>query len=269
LKQDSHIHSPYCPHGSSDSFEQYIEKAIQNQFTHLTFTEHAPAPNGFIDTVPEQDSFMKYEDLESYIIDLQKLKVKYAKFITIRIGLEVDYIEDFENETQILLDEIGSHLDDSILSVHFLLFNQKYECIDYSPETFTDFTKEVGSVTKVYQSYYDTVRKSIFSDLGAFKPIRIGHPTLIHKFQLTLQEKVDDHDLIIRTLNDIHTQGYQIDFNSAGLAKKYCLETYPPFSYANYAEKVGIPLIFGSDAHRSHDLHQYYEDIYTHKKLNP
>ncbi|MFX3673245.1 MAG: histidinol-phosphatase HisJ [Paenisporosarcina sp.] len=263
MKQDGHIHSPYCPHGSSDSFEQYIEKAILNQFTHITFTEHAPAPSGFKDPVPEQDSFMKEEHLESYIIDLQKIKAKYAKFINVRIGLEVDYIEGFEKQTQRLLNEIGPHLDDSILSVHFLLFNQIYECIDYSPDTFTVFAKNVGSLETVYQFYYDTVRKSIFADLGIFKPIRIGHPTLIHKFQLISEEKIDDHDLIIRTLNDINTQKYQIDFNSAGLAKKYCLEPYPPLPYASYAKETGIPLIFGSDAHRSHDLHQYYEDIYT------
>ena len=26
MKCDGHIHSPYCPHGTSDSFKQYIEK---------------------------------------------------------------------------------------------------------------------------------------------------------------------------------------------------------------------------------------------------
>ena len=28
--RDGHIHSPYCPHGSSDRFEQYIKKAINH-----------------------------------------------------------------------------------------------------------------------------------------------------------------------------------------------------------------------------------------------
>lgn len=266
MKQDSHIHSPYCPHGTTDSFDQYIEKAIQHQFTHLTFTEHAPAPKGFLDTVPEQNSFMSREQLDSYIIELQKTKKKYEKFINIRVGLEVDYIEGYENETRHFLNEIGPHLDDSILSVHFLLFDTNYMCIDYSPETFITFAKKVGSLSKVYQSYYDTVRKSIFSDLGPFKPTRIGHPTLIHKFQLAFTEKVNDHDLIIRMLNDIQKQQYQIDLNSAGLAKKYCQETYPPLPYVSYAKKNGIPLIFGSDAHCAHDLHQYYEDLYTHEK---
>ena len=29
MKKDGHIHTPFCPHGSTDSFEQYIEKAIE------------------------------------------------------------------------------------------------------------------------------------------------------------------------------------------------------------------------------------------------
>jgi len=266
LKQDGHIHSPYCPHGTSDSFEQYIEKAIINGFTDISFTEHAPAPTGFVDTVPDQDSFMKIEHLEPYIIELQKLKNKYARLITIRIGLEVDYIEGYEKETKHFLDKIGPQLDDSILSVHFLLFDKKFECMDFSPDTFSTFVERVGSLNAVYKLYYETVRKSIFADLGEFKPKRIGHPTLVHKFQHMFDRKVDDHNFIIQTLDDIQKQQYQLDFNSAGLAKKHCKETYPPNFYVSYAEEIGIPIIFGSDAHRANDLHQYYEDIYTHKK---
>ena len=29
VKRDGHIHSHYCPHGSNDSFESYIKKAIE------------------------------------------------------------------------------------------------------------------------------------------------------------------------------------------------------------------------------------------------
>ena len=29
VKRDGHIHSPYCPHGTKDSFEMYVEKALE------------------------------------------------------------------------------------------------------------------------------------------------------------------------------------------------------------------------------------------------
>ena len=61
--RDGHIHSPYCPHGSSDSFEQYIKKAIEVGVKVMTFTEHLPLPKNFNDPSPENDSAMSEEHL--------------------------------------------------------------------------------------------------------------------------------------------------------------------------------------------------------------
>jgi len=263
MKRDAHIHSPYCPHGTKDSFELYIEKAIKNGFTDISFTEHAPAPQGFIDTVPDRDSFLQPGMLEPYILELQRLKKQYAADISIKIGLEVDFIEGYEKETTQLLNEIGPTLDDSILSVHFLLNEKKYSCIDFSPQAFKDFAQQFDSIEEVYSLYYKTVQNSICSDLGQYKPKRIGHPTLIHKFQLDHNVIVDDHEMILKTLELIKENQYELDVNSAGLAKPFCLEPYPPHRYILLAKDLGISLVFGSDAHRAEDLHQYYKDVYT------
>lgn len=263
MKRDAHIHSPYCPHGTQDSFELYIEKAIKNGFTDISFTEHAPAPQGFIDTVPDRDSFLQPNMLEPYIFELQQLKKQYANDIFIKIGFEFDFIEGYEKATTQLLDEIGPTLDDSILSVHFLLKEKKYSCIDFSPQAFNDFAKQFNSIEDVYSLYYKTVQNSIFADLGRYKPKRIGHPTLIHKFQHDHKAIVNDHEMIMKTLELIKDNQYELDVNSAGLAKQFCLEPYPPTRYIMVAKDLGIPLVFGSDAHRAEDLHQFYKDVYT------
>ena len=44
MKRDGHIHTPFCPHGTKDSFEEYIEKALSLGFKEISFTEHAPLP---------------------------------------------------------------------------------------------------------------------------------------------------------------------------------------------------------------------------------
>lgn len=41
LKQDAHLHTPFCPHGTLDPFHSYIEKAMKKGFDSITFTEHA------------------------------------------------------------------------------------------------------------------------------------------------------------------------------------------------------------------------------------
>ena len=48
VKRDGHIHSHYCPHGSNDSFESYIKKAIEEGIEEITFTEHMPMPKGIV-----------------------------------------------------------------------------------------------------------------------------------------------------------------------------------------------------------------------------
>lgn len=262
MKRDGHIHTPYCPHGTSDSFKEYIEKAIAHNFTHITFTEHAPLPSNFVDTTPEQDSGMNPEFLMSYFEDLQSLQKEYTKDIRIGIGLEIDYIQGFEQETRQFLDIFGHFLDDSILSVHFLQWQNTFECIDFSPENFITFSKKVGSIKQVYDLYYDTVLQSIKADLGQYKPKRIGHPSLIHKFQLAHMEKIDDSTRIREVLDLMKEEGYELDLNSAGLSKTYCQEPYPPFSFIDYSKSIGLPIVFGSDAHSVADLHQHYHVIY-------
>ena len=96
--RDGHIHSPYCPHGSSDRFEQYIKKAIEVGVMVMTFTEHFPLPKNFKDPSPENDSAMSEDHLLAYFNELKELKEKYKHSIKINIGVEVDYIEGYEKE---------------------------------------------------------------------------------------------------------------------------------------------------------------------------
>lgn len=261
LRKDGHIHTPYCPHGTLDSFELYIEKAIQNGFHEITFTEHAPLPRSFIDPTPQQDSGMDTKKLESYLSNLDSLKKQYRKDIIISTGLEIDFISGFEQETMSFLNTYGKYLDDSILSVHFLQFQNAYTCIDYSKDTYLDFIKKVGSPISVYKLYYKTLMDSIKSDLGSFKPKRIGHITLVHKFQRALSEKIDDSKEIVAILKEMKNRQLQLDVNSAGLAKPYCLESYPSPPFILLAKQLGIPLVFGSDAHQVSDLHQFYYEL--------
>lgn len=261
-KRDGHIHTPFCPHGTSDPFWAYIEKAEKSGFSDISFTEHAPLPAGFIDTTPDQDSGMELGELPAYFEALDKAKAQ-APGMRIRSGLEVDFIEGFEKQTAQLLEQAGPKLDDAILSVHFLRYQDRWICSDFSAEVFMDLAKDMGSVQAVYDLYYDTVEASILADLGPHKPKRIGHPTLCHKFQHVHQEKIDDDARIRKILRMIKEHGYELDVNSAGLSKPGCLEFYPPEPYISYARTLGIPLVFGSDAHSAEGLHKYADRFYT------
>ena len=255
--KDGHVHTRFCPHGTNDPFEAYIERALKLGYTEISFTEHAPLPDTFIDPTPLSDSAMNKDYLDEYFAEIAELKESYADKIKINAGLEVDYIEGYELEIAQFLNQVGAKLDDAILSVHFLKdIHGDFSCLDYSPENFATMIANYGSAEKVYQNYYRTLLKSIQADLGPFKPKRIGHITLVHKFRLkypVLTSFDQEIDAILATMNE---RGYELDHNGAGTAKPLCREPYPPAAIAQRAKSLGIPLIYGSDAHQAKELGQ-------------
>jgi histidinol-phosphatase (PHP family) len=259
---DGHIHSPYCPHGTKDSFEKYCELAIQKKIKGITFTEHAPLPPSFQDPTPLKDSGMNPDDLQDYFKEIQALKRHYNKHLTIYAGLEIDYIEGYEKETSDFLNEIGPLLDDSILSVHFLKINEKYLCIDYSPDVFSDAIKQLGSTESVHKLYYQTVTKSIEMDLGPFKPKRIGHITLARKFIQKFPVASDFSEETNLILHQIKKKGYALDYNGAGCTKPLCKEPYPNELIIKKAIDLAIPLVYGSDAHQANGLMSGVNQLY-------
>ncbi|WP_431804575.1 histidinol-phosphatase HisJ [Halobacillus andaensis] len=258
---DGHIHTPYCPHGSSEPLKSYVERAISHGYTSITFTEHAPLPEKFIDPVPDQDSAMKPEDVEDYIQEITQLKKTFSNEIDIRLGFEVDYINGYERDTEDFLNRYGPYMDDSILSVHFLKPQKQWYCIDFSTDMFRLAMEDAGSIHNLYQLYFDTLEKSALADLGNHKPLRIGHMTLIKKFQLLYDPPAEWHNRAASFLDIVKKQGMALDYNGAGTQKEHCLESYPPQSIARLASSKGIPLIYGSDAHHPAGLNQGLDKI--------
>ncbi|QKS72067.1 histidinol-phosphatase HisJ [Paenalkalicoccus suaedae] len=249
ITYDRHVHTPFCPHGSPDTLQQYCERAIELGLKEISFTEHAPLPPSFRDPVPDQDSAMSLHDLEAYFTSVEKVKQEYKGRLLIRTGLEVDYIAEFEHETKAFLNEYGDQLDDGILSVHFLKVGSIYECMDLSKEAFGELVTAFGGVQNVYKEYYQAVLKSIQSDLGIYKPNRIGHMTLARKFQVAHPRNFNDSYYISEVLEAVAKKGYALDLNTAGLRKEHCLEIYPDEQIQKQAKEKQIPLIYGSDSH--------------------
>ncbi|MDC3416273.1 histidinol-phosphatase HisJ [Aquibacillus sp. 3ASR75-54] len=260
INGDFHVHTPYCPHGTDDSMESYVRKALEKGLTNLTFTEHAPLPRRFTDPTPDQDSAMRWSDVTDYIEEGKRLKDKYKNEITIRVGFEVDFISDFEQETKAFLDRYGADIDDSILSVHMLKApNGEYVCIDFSEDEFNRIITLFGSVDTVYKHYYETVKQAIGADLGFYKPMRIGHITLVEKFSKLFQPQQNYDQQIIELLQLVKKNNLSLDINTAGNYKEYCGTSYPRTPLIHAAHDLGIPLVVGSDSHKSDHIGRGFE----------
>ncbi|MED1201600.1 histidinol-phosphatase HisJ [Heyndrickxia acidicola] len=252
---DFHVHTQYCPHGSKDAMELYVQAALKKELNCLSFTEHAPLPSGFRDPVPNNDSTMQWEDVPAYLAEANLLRKKYKKEIEVNTGYEVDYVLGYENETIKLLKLLKANPVYSILSVHMLRApGGEYVCIDYSPEEFSRIIQLFGSVEKVYEEYFQTLKRAIQMDLGPYKPKRIGHITLIDKFSALFKSNYDYSSDINEILSLIKENNYSLDANTAGFFKEYCGICYPPPSILEKAASLDIPLIPGSDSHAANDI---------------
>lgn len=252
--RDGHIHSPYCPHGTEDSFELYVEEAIKKGLKEITFTEHMPLPGNFMDPEFLKECALPIDKVENYIQDLETLKAKYKQKIKINTSFEVDYVDGYEEKIKELLNLYGNRLEDAILSVHFIKLEDGYYCVDISPKEFGKLSEKIGGVAKLYDKYYETLLKAIKADLGEYKPKRIGHPTLVRIFNSEYALEYTNIDLLEEVVKEIKIRDYEVDFNTAGLRKPYCKEIYPSGIFAELVERYGVRVVYGSDAHTALDV---------------
>jgi histidinol-phosphatase (PHP family) len=263
LRRDGHTHTQFCPHGSNEPTELFIRRAIELQFEVYSLTEHMPLPTKFTDPTPDKTCGMSRVELEPYLDHAYQLKRQYANSTEVRVGLEIDYIPGFEPEIRAMLKRYGSQLEDALLSVHFLEGKGGWRCVDMSPEDFQDGLVDVyGSVEAVHQAYWATVKQAVEADLGPYKPRRMSHLSLTHKFQLKLPLPTAQRfrPEVMKILDLIRAKDMELDLNAAGLFKPDCREIYPAPWIVEEAVKRGIPFAYGSDAHSVKGVGQGFEE---------
>ncbi|MFT8310143.1 MAG: histidinol-phosphatase HisJ [Sporolactobacillus sp.] len=270
MKWDGHTHSEFCPHGSGEDTELFIRSAIKQGMTDYSITEHAPLPPDFLARCAGAQQAIdtagiSINDVEPYLNKMNKLKQKYRSQLNIHIGFEVDYLSDYENWTRDFLNEYGLYSDHSILSLHFLPGSGGYRAIDYSAEDYKQgIVSFYGSFQFAQEAYFGMMRHLVKSDLGIYKPTRIGHMTLCRKFKNYFTKEdtgfsAKTEQLIDYFLNEVVIGEYALDYNTSGMFKDWCREPYPPDKLTSLAVKKQIPLVFGSDAHFSKDVGRGYE----------
>jgi histidinol-phosphatase (PHP family) len=62
-------------------------------------------------------------------------------------------------------------------------------------------------------------------------------------------------------LDLVQEKGYELDYNTAGLFKEFCCETYPPQSIIQEAIIRNISIVYGSDSHGLGDVGRGYDQV--------
>lgn len=233
---DYHTHHERCGHAIG-KLEEYVKRGVELGLEQLGLSDHLPLIH--VDPVnyyPEMA--MPLEELPRYVEECLSLKERYRGVIDLRVGLEADYIEGYEEQIRELLSPYP--WDYLIGSVHFL-----------GEWDITDFRQVDGwkgkDVVEVYRQYYNAVSKSASSGLYDI----IGHMDVIKRFGYipeTEEGKAEVRELELNVLRTIADSGIAMELNASGLTKP-CKEMFPAVHLLEKALELGIPLTLGSDAH--------------------
>jgi len=150
---DYHVHTPYCGHAQGKTID-YIESALRAGISEIGFSDHLG--RYYLSRVQKKrywDWGMRERDIARYFSEILDLREAYEGRITIRIGLEVDYIEGAEH----LLDEIVSHYPFDFLlgSIHCLPSIGWRHVSDYGK----------ANPAHVYAAYFEAAESAIKSGM--------------------------------------------------------------------------------------------------------
>lgn len=249
---DGHTHTRLCPHGSREATRGFVEAALARGLQRISLTEHAPLPASFEDRAPGRDSALPARELDLYLDEAESLRAEFADRIEVCVGLEVDWLPGHESETRDLLDHVGPRLQDALLSVHFLRDQRDWHCIDHSTENLRGGWLADGKDREVsHGAYWDSLGAAVRADLGPFKPRRIGHLTLMHKFQREVGAPDPEwtRSRVEPILAEMAGRGMELDWNGARVNFPPCGELMPSVDLARLARDLGIGMVYGSDAH--------------------
>lgn len=242
---DYHTHHERCGHAVG-KLEEYIQQGIAIGLDHLGVSDHMPLlhvdPAAYYSEVA-----MPLAELPRYVEEAFALKEKYRGQIEVRVGLEGDYVEGWEEEISRLIEMYP--WDYVIGSVHFL---GEWDVTDYRQVHHW----EGQDAFAIYQRYYKAVAKAAAT---GFYDI-MGHLDVIKRFGYKPGAELEQAVLELErtALHAVAKAGVVMELNASGLSKP-CAEMFPSQRILQGAIELGIPLTLGSDAHDPQKLGEHLD----------
>ncbi|MFC5530739.1 histidinol-phosphatase HisJ [Cohnella yongneupensis] len=227
---DYHTHNVRCGHAVGE-LEEYVQSAVSQGMIQIGLSDHMPLVN--LSQEEHPDIAMSMDELPRYVEECFRLKERYKGTIDVRVGLEGDYVEGYEEPIAAIVRAYP--WDYVIGSVHFL-----------GTWDVTDFRQahkwEGRRVVDAYEQYFDAIQKAAATGLYDY----IGHIDAIKRFARPPEEDVTA--LEEAALQAVKKHGLAFELNVAGIHAP-CKEQYPSMRMLERASALDIPVTYGSDAH--------------------
>ena len=228
---DYHIHTPFCKHAEGELAE-FLVTARQKDLPEICFTDHVPNPDNY-----DPEHRMTVGEFELYKEKVSALSTSRAP--SVLFGVEADYYPGCERFLKEWLP--GQNLDLVIGSVHYIN-NWGFDNPD---------EREVWDnvdIADTWREYFELIGR--LADTRLFDVV--GHFDLPKKFgYFPGKDKIKE--MVRPALERIALAGMAIEINTSGL-RKPVREIYPSSMLLGLARAHGIPVCFGSDAHKPDEV---------------
>lgn len=234
MPTDYHMHTTFSD--GRNSHQKMVAGAIKAGLQEIGFSDHICLNN--------PDWSAKISDVPKMYEAISKLREEST--ISIKFGLEVDWLAGREKEIVKVLDG-NPELDYVIGSVHYI----NDWIFDDDSYRFDEYQK--WDIEELYKVYFNLVQKAAQSKLFDI----IGHPDLIKKFNF--RPKGDVSDCLKETAKVFKASGVCVDINTSGLDLP-CQEIYPSRELLEFCFAEGVPITFGSDAHSFDKIASHFDE---------
>lgn len=230
IASDYHIHTCRCGHATGE-VQEYIDSALKKGLKEIGFADHAPMywlPMGKRDP----GIAMGECDLAGYVDEIIEAALKNDT-LTVRLGIELDYIPGYEKEAISLLGDYA--FDYVIGSVHFI----DGWAFDH-PDLIDEYNHR--DIDQIYRNYFNLLSQAAVSGIYDI----MAHPDLVKKFGYRPQGKLTDY---YKQAAAAFAKGdVCVEVNTAGL-RWSSGEAYPSLEFLKICREEGVPASVGSDAH--------------------
>lgn len=232
LYTNYHTHTYRCKHADGTD-EEYVIAAISMGFKEIAFTDHSPWPiHPF-----ESDSIrMSVEQFPEYVKSIRSLQKKYAGKISIKLGLEAEYLEDRMDWMKQLAKEY---------QLDFLIFGNHFYQYMMPERYFGRYSKKEN----LLENYLEYSIKGL--ETGMFKIF--AHPDI---FMKSYQEWDVESERISRLIcKKAKEMNVLLEFNLGGVrAGMFSPSYYPYHAFWEIAKEEGCQAVIGIDAHNPNDF---------------
>ncbi len=232
---DYHSHHARCGHAVG-TMADYAAAAAALGMTEFGVSDHGPAywlPGDHA----QPGTQMAVSELPRYVAEAQALKANQAGRLTVKVGIEADFIEGKEAELRSLLE--AHPFDYALGSVHYAqgasIFKRDRWSSDRPEDVFTDYYRQVVLAA----------RSGLFDILSHLTAVEAYAPPVSDSLRDALYPAVADA---------VAESGCIVEVNTSGYRKMGGDEPFPNRHMLRLLVARGVPLTFGSDCHKPEEV---------------